>query len=117
MNKIRLLTTTALAAAPLTIAIASAMAQEPFPTVTWSPGEVFLANGDTKTLAHSKTPRAARVCVAQKQRNAEIRITADDESVTVHPGDCVDVEGRIIRASPSGLGPNDVLVLRYDVKH
>lgn len=77
-------------------------------------GEFEIDNGQTKTLAHTKHDRDYRICVHKGADNVPLKIMHDGMESMVYPGDCADVEGMVIQATPGKkLEQGVVIIGRY----
>lgn len=78
------------------------------------PGEFFVANGETKGIAHTKTDETYRICVTRSDINVPLKVIHDGQEAMVSPGDCADFEAMNLRVSPGGQLPEDFLLVgRY----
>jgi hypothetical protein len=65
-----------------------------------TPGEVVLTGTEMKTLHDSKDPVAYRVCVKQEPTAGAVKVTTGINDMTLQPGDCGNVTGMHITATP-----------------
>lgn len=66
------------------------------------PGEFVLTGSEVKTLHSSKDEaREYRVCVKAQKETAPMKVMADDMQETVQPGECKNVSGKRIVATPA----------------
>jgi len=99
---------------PSVPALAS-LAQPESGTALWEPGEILVADGETKTVLHSKTDQHYRICVKNSDRNVALRVLEeDDAAVLVPPGACSEFEGKSLRVEAADRLPEgEALVVRY----
>lgn len=63
-------------------------------------GEVVLTGTEMKTLHDSKDPVAYRVCVKQEPTAGAVKVTTGINDMLLEPGDCGNVTGMHITATP-----------------
>nr|WP_298726712.1 hypothetical protein [uncultured Steroidobacter sp.] len=66
-----------------------------------TPGEIALTGKEVKTIHHGKTAEEYRVCVKPGDETAAMKVIYDGKQETVQPGDCKDVIGMRINATPA----------------
>lgn len=78
-------------------------------------GELFVANGQTKTVAHNKTDHDYRICVRQAPDTIGLTVNHDGTQTTVYPNDCADFEAKVLTVTPTGRipSPDTALAVRF----
>lgn len=74
------------------------------------PGEFFVANGESKGIAHTKRDETYRICVTRANINVPLKVMHDGQEAMVSPGDCADFEAMNLRVSPGGELPQDFVL-------
>ncbi len=65
-----------------------------------TPGEIVLTGNQVKKIHDGREAREYRVCVKTETDAAAMRVTYDGEQSVLMPGDCQNVVGKKIDASP-----------------
>jgi hypothetical protein len=65
------------------------------------PGQFVLTGSKVKKIYTGKLPRDYRVCVKAEKDSAPMKVTFDEQQSTLQPGDCKDVTGKKIEATPA----------------
>ena len=90
---------------PSVPALAS-LAQPESGTALWEPGEILVADGESKTVLHSKTDQHYRICVKNSDRNVALRVLEEgNAAVLVPPGGCSEFEGKSLRVEAADRLP------------
>ena len=66
-----------------------------------TPGQVVLTGSEVKTLHDGKDIDAYRVCVKADKEAGTVKVMNDAKFVTIKPGDCQQVAGMKITATPA----------------
>ncbi|HEU4653611.1 MAG TPA: hypothetical protein VFS47_06470 [Steroidobacteraceae bacterium] len=65
-----------------------------------TPGEIVLTGNQVKKIHEGREAREYRVCVKTEADAAPMKVTYDGEQSVLMPGDCQNIVGRKIDASP-----------------
>jgi len=65
-----------------------------------TPGEIVLTGSDVKKIHEGKDAREYRVCVKTEKDAAPMKLLYDGREAILKPGDCKDVSGKKIDATP-----------------
>lgn len=66
-----------------------------------TPGEIALTGSEVKNIHNGKEAKEYRVCVKTEAEAAPLRLRYDGQEAVLKPGDCKDVTGKIIDATPA----------------
>ena len=73
------------------------------------PGQFYLDGPMRKMVAHVKSAKHFRICVAKGKPNVPIVVEYDEHETTVAPGDCFDFEAAKVWVKPGkSLSPKAV---------
>jgi hypothetical protein len=66
-----------------------------------TPGEFVLTGTQVRNIHNGKTPSTYNICVKNEKDTATMKVTYDGQSETIAPGECKNVTGMKIEATPS----------------
>lgn len=66
-----------------------------------TPGEFMLTGSEVKKIHSGKEAREYRICVKAEKESAPMKVIADGKDTTLQPGDCKNVTGKKIEATPA----------------
>jgi len=65
-----------------------------------TPGEFVLSGSQVKKLHDDKQAKEYRVCVKNEKDSSSMKVMYDGQEAVLRPGDCMDVTGKKISATP-----------------
>jgi hypothetical protein len=66
-----------------------------------TPGEFVLTGSEVKKIHQGKEAREYRICVKAEKEAAPMKVMYDGQTATLSPGDCRDISGKKIEATPA----------------
>lgn len=66
-----------------------------------TPGEIALTGSEVKRIHEGKEAKEYRVCVKTEKEAAPMKLMYDGQEAIIKPGDCKDVAGKTIEATPA----------------
>lgn len=65
-----------------------------------TPGEFMLTGSEVKKLHEDKQEKEYRVCVKNEKDSSSMKVMYDGKEAVLRPGDCMDITGKKIAATP-----------------
>jgi hypothetical protein len=66
-----------------------------------TPGEIVLTGSEVKKIHEGKDASEYRVCVKAEKEAAPMKLTYDGQEAVLKPGDCKEIMGKDINATPA----------------